>query len=352
MVLRPRLRWLLACALVSLSATLAQLPAAAQPGQPAARVELELVTERGFPVTGQQEWLQFLSGVDAHDVRIRSQRPGDTVAIQTRDAGGSVIHHAVGLLTAGNQLRLPGGTFRLGDRAGLNAWIAKVRSGGEENVFARRGVFGLTEKQLVGLHEKLAAPLPFQTKGQPAADVVRKINALLPLQVTVAPAVRGAFGPQELVRDELFGVSGGTALAAVVRPLGLVVVPSLQGDSDVLLQVVDVRDAQQSWPIGWPTQKSPGATLPKLFKRLNVEIADTPLDEAVAAIQQRIEAPVLYDHNSLARLDVVPSQVRVSLEPGNLYYQEILDRLLRQAGLKSELRVDEGERPLVWISGR
>jgi len=83
---------------------------------------------------------------------------------------------------------------------------------------------------------------------------------------------------------------------------------------------------------------------------LNVEIEDTPLAGALDAISGRIKAPMLYDYNSLARQRIDPETVKVSLDEGRMYYQRIIDRLVNQAGLTSELRVDDAGKPFLWIS--
>ena len=150
--------------------------------------------------------------------------------------------------------------------------------------------------------------------------------------------------------DELQGLSAGTALAAVLRPLGLVLVPQKQPDGQVKLWITDVRRVAVSWPVGWPSQKPPRETLPDLFTFLNVEIQDTPLAEWLEQISGRLKAPLLFDHNGMARQKIDVSRVNVSLPPGRTYYQKILDRLLYQAKLKCELRVDEAKKPFLWIS--
>ena len=50
--------------------------------------------------------------------------------------------------------------------------------------------------------------------------------------------------------------------------------------------------------------------LPTLFKFINVEINERPLSEALAALQERIQIPVLLDHNALAKhaVDWRPSE--------------------------------------------
>ena len=59
---------------------------------------------------------------------------------------------------------------------------------------------------------------------------------------------------------------------------------------------------------------------------------------------------MLFDYNSMARHQVEPDKVRVTLPAGRTYYKKVLDRMLFQGKLKAELRVDEAEQPVLWIS--
>ncbi len=333
----------------TLAVLLAGLPAALTAAAP--RVDLELVTEKGFPITGAQQWIQALQGVGAGDIRIRAANPGDQWSITNRGTEQSPAYHVVGILTADSVLRLPGGSFRMGDRAGISTWIKKLQEGGEEGLSAKPGAFGLTGKQLVAVHEQLAALLSFETKGKRIGDVARELARSLPLEVAVDAAAQRVFAADQTpVAEELQGVSCGTALAAILRPLGLVFLPEKQSGGDVRLLITDVRSTEQSWPVGWPPDKAPLQVMPDLFKTLNVEIEGTPLAEALPAIQGRLKVPFLFDHNSLARHRIDPAQVKVSIPPGNSYYKKILDTVLGQAKLKSEIRVDEAGQPFIWIS--
>ena len=110
-----------------------------------------------------------------------------------------------------------------------------------------------------------------------------------------------------------------------------------------------VRDAKEHWPVGWPPKGNPGETLPELFKFLKINIGDAPLSEAITAIAGRVKVPVLYDHNSLARIRADLS-TKVSLTETNVFYARALDRLLSQARLRYEIRVDEANKPFLWIT--
>jgi hypothetical protein len=60
--------------------------------------------------------------------------------------------------------------------------------------------------------------------------------------------------------------------------------------------------------------------------------------------------PVLVDHNALARHGVDPSKVTVSHPPSRTTYSQVLPKILFQARLKSEVRVDEAGKPFLWVS--
>jgi hypothetical protein len=312
-------------------------------------VELELVTEQGFPLTGSRDWIDVFKNQDVQ-LRIRTATPGDRVEIVNRGTDNAPVYHVRGLLTRQNTLVVPGGRFTPRDRAQIAAWIDKLRRGGlDPSGGARPSAFGLTAEELVSLHESLAVRVPESTKGGDPKAVVRQIASRIRARVVVDPAASGAFAEGGVVYDELLGVSCGTALAAVVRPLGLVIVPTKTA-GEIQLSIVDSRKATESWPIGWPPQKKERELVPKLYEFLPVEIEGALLSEALQAVRERLNVPMLFDQNAMARHRVDPAKVRVSLPVGRSYYKKVLDRMLFQGRLKEEVRVDEAGNPLLWVS--
>ena len=313
-----------------------------------ARVELEIASEPGLPVANAREWTEMLSKAGFTTVRIRGGRQGDTLSIQARGTQAAPSYLVTGALTADGKLQLLKGRFGLGDRAQIEAWLAKLREGGEEAITVKPAAFGLLPRQLVAVHEALAVPVAFSTKGKKPRDVAKLIADSLTLKFITDAAGQAALASEEPVADELQGVSAGTALAAVLRPLGLVLAPEKIG-SEVRLRICDSRAAKEHWPVGWPLKSNPGTTLPGLFKYLDVEIEQTPLSETLAAIGGRLKAPLLIDHNSVARRSV-DLNMKVDLPRGNTYYSRALDLLLIQAKMKYEVRIDEADKPLLWIT--
>lgn len=313
-------------------------------------VQLELVTEQGFPITGAQRWMQALQDVGAVGMRIRSGNPGDRAEIKKEGSDTSPIYYVVGILTARNQLALPGKTFSISDRRGIAAWIDQLKDSGSEGVTTRPAAFGLTGKQIVAVHEALTVPVTFSTKGKPVIEVARGISKLVSLKFTVDASAKRALAGQETVADELQGMSAGAALAAAIRPLGLVMAPIKPRGQEPQLRIGDVRDIKETWPIGWTPGKPPGKTLPKLFEFLTVEIEDYTLIEALDVLRKRIDAPLLMDYNAMARHEIDPAAIKVSFPKSRSFYKKIIDRLLYQAKLKSELRVDESGSAFLWIT--
>jgi hypothetical protein len=82
---------------------------------------------------------------------------------------------------------------------------------------------------------------------------------------------------------------------------------------------------------------------------LNAEIEGVSAAEAIEAIRGRLGVPFLLDHNNLAlrRIDLA---TEVAVPAKRSYYSRVLEHVLFKAGLKYELRVDENEKPFVWIT--
>jgi hypothetical protein len=341
----PRAPVLRAIFATALSLAAACAPVSAPAAEP--RVNLEIATAPDFPPTDIRKWSEMLGKLELGSVRIRGGNENDAPEIKVLGKEDAPTYQVVGVLTDG-KLVLPKGRFALSDRAKLEQWFAKLREGGIEGVTVKPAAFGLLPTQLVKVHEALSVPVSFSTKDQPPRDVAKRIADGLTIKFITDAAGQRALGSEELVADELQGLSSGTALAAVFRPLGLVFAPEKSG-SEVRLRIADSRAAREHWPVGWPPKGNPQQTLPDLFKTLNVEIAATPLAEALPAVQERLKVPLLLDHNSLARQEI-DLATKVELPKTNTYYDRILDRLLAQAKLKYELRIDETDKPLLWIT--
>lgn len=312
------------------------------------RISLEFATEPGYPIAGQQKLAKAAAALDVGSVRIREGRPGEEATVEETGKDGSAFR-VVALVTSDGQILVAGKRFSIDRMPQFKVWLSKLATDNPTKPKEEIAAFGLTPEQLVATHEALAGKFTSSTRGKSCNDVVRAIVKELSLSTATDADAHEALATGEVMPDELQGLSHGTALAAALRPAGLVFAPIRSG-KEVKLRIASSRTLEEAWPIGWPSQKGLTETLPSMGKFLNVEINNVVLSEALGSIEKRVGAPFLYDHNGLARQQIDPAKVKCSLSPGKTFYKAILDRILSQAHLKCEVRIDEADTPFVWIS--
>ena len=298
----------------------------------------------------QHRWLEALQDVGADRVKI-STRSRSTPAIDETKTTRSTIITVTGVVS-GNNLILPGGKFKMTDKSGMRELFNRLRDDGAKVALAEKKAFGLTSEQLVGVHTKLAKTVDFDTAGQKAGDVFKKIKSENGLTFLLDEAAAAAFNSEEKVAEEFNGMSTGTALAAIARPLGLVMVPNREQGKDIVIHIIDSRASKENWPIGWPIKAAPVAVEPKLFDKLPIEIRDFKLKSALDAIEKRAGVLFLYDHNTLAREGIELTEVKVTLVQKKGSLLVAVSKLLRQTKprLAEEIRLDENGKAFLWIT--
>jgi hypothetical protein len=335
---------------VAAGALLLAVCAAADKPAAKARVSLELVTEKDIPITGTQQWYRVFADLGVGSLRIRPAVGKEETGIEQRGNKAAPVYDVVGIIKADNTLYLPGGKFTVNDGARLKKWLADLADQGVEGVAQPRQAFGLTRSQLTDVDGELKRPLPFATKDVPAAKAVEQLAQGLQHKLQIdADAAKSL--ADSTVEEDLQGVSAGTALAVILRPAGLVFSPQRPSGGTLQYQVSKPQAGHESWPIGWKADQPDSKVLPDMFtKFINVEIDQTPVTDAVAALQDRLKVPVLWDHNALALHGIDPAKIEVKLPAKKLTYSLILQRVLSQAKLKKEIRVDESGKPFIWIT--
>src|SRR5205085_3184644 len=118
-------------------------------------------------------------------------------------------------------------------------------------------------------------PVAGSTLGKSSRDTAKKFADRVPYKFISDEAAQRALAEGEPIADELEGIATGAALAALLRPLGLVMLPEKNGP-DVRIRITVSRNATEHWPVGWPPKGNPSETLPELFKFLKVNIGDAP----------------------------------------------------------------------------
>lgn len=315
-------------------------------------ITLQISAEARARIGSQQQWLEMLQDVGANRVVSKTGRTG-TPSVEETETSGATLITVTGFIV-GNKLALPGGNFSIGDKTQIRALLRKLRDDGAKVAMAEKKAFGLTSEQLVGLHEQLAKVVEVSTKGQNAGDTIGVILRGAGISPVLDRHARAALSGNEKIAEELKGISTGTAIATIARPLGLALQPKREQGKPMEVRIVDSKAADENWPIGWPIELPPVAVEPKLFQKMPIEIRNFPLNDVLDAVEKRAGVPFFYDHNTLAREGLELANVKVTLVQKKVTLKVAISKMLNQSKprMSEEIRVDENGKPFLWITVR
>ena len=316
-------------------------------------VILEISSNSSAGLGSQQRWMKMLQDVGADRVSSKTI-PQGAAGVEESELRGTRLIKIRGFIE-NSKLVLPSGSYRLSDSAKIRDLLQKFRDDGTDTTLAEKHDFGLTRDQLIDLATKFANPVAEPTKGKPLLATVDAIALKTGLTFVRDPSARSALSGEEKVTQEFKGMASGTALAALVKPLGLVVEPSREQGQQVKVHIKRAQDSKQSWPIGREPESSPSVAEPKLFAKMPIGIKNFPLDKVMEAVQKKAGLPFIYDEQAITAEGVDVAKTKVSITNKNGVLMVMIGRLLRQTTPKSltkELRVDDAGQTFLWITTR
>ena len=311
-------------------------------------VRLDLAVEERVAITGRQEWLRGLSEAGIENFRIRSARPGDVPNIDRRGTEDAPTYAVTGIITSDGVLVVPGARFRPSQLAQLSTWLQDLAEMGPPDERPAKGAFGLNIQDFERLQADLAPPVGFDTTGISRSEVIRRLAKTMSTPLKADSRLAEPLS-KDLVAENLSALSRGTALAYVLRSPGLCLVPVNQS-GQVTLSIAEAHPDLQIWPIGWDPEKDGKDVMPMLYEMRPVNVSGVSVTTVLNAIAKQLEIPVLLDHNAIARHGLEPDKVIVQLPSSRSTYSLVLRKTLFQARLKRELRVDDANRPFLWIT--
>lgn len=321
----------------------------AAPAMAAPRVSLEILTQPGLAPTAAHQWYEALSKLGFTNLQIRSGNPGEEMGIETTGSGSSKTFRVTGILGTDNTLQVPGGKFGMRDSGRMQTWLNNLGTDGVEGVTAPRVAFGMTPSQIEHIHADLRRPVSVSTVGMTGDQAVAAVAKSLRGPIRLAPGAAAELTKVTL-EDELRGFASGTALAVIARPAGLVFAPARQTNGKIEYRIGPPVKGTDVWTVGFAPQQRAVQVLPAMYDVLNVEISEIPVAEALTAIQERLGVPFLYDRNAMALHGSDPTSAPAEVPGKRLSYSQVLGKVLSQAGLRYELKVDEADRPFLWIT--
>ena len=211
-------------------------------------------------------------------------------------------------------------------------------------------MYGLNAAQFDELMDDLGQTVLFNTKGVARKSALQRITSKLKHKARYSPRAQAALRADDEITDNVMGLSSGTALAYLLRPAGMALRPQRLPSGELILNIETAAETSEPWPVGWELKTRRKEAVPQFFEFIDVDIEPIPLATALGAIQERVEIPFLLDRNNLVRHEVDVDAVKVSYPGKKSTYSIILQRLLGQARLTSEVRLDETGKPFLWIT--
>ena len=304
-------------------------------------------SDRGM-VGEQQRWMEMLSGVGADRVTSETSMVEEPTVTETGD--DDPLMTVTGIVK-GPKLLLPGGKFSIRQSGAISSHLNQLKTDGAKFTLSEKMAFGLPPEELVGLHDQLSRPVATGVKDRPGPEVIQELLTSTGMPSLIDPSAAELMQFPDPVLDEVQGLSVGTALAAVARPMGMVIEPKRENGRATLV-ARDSRGGTESWPIGWPLREPPVAVAPELFTKIDLAVEEISLQQVITAFGGRLSMPILLDHNSLARAGVDLAEVKVTYRKNKTSYAVAMSSMLAQSRpkLKYELRVDEAGKVFIWIS--
>jgi len=311
----------------------------------AAQIEIQVVMEPGVSITAPQEWAKLLGNLGLGRVQLRSARSGDRPEV-TLGAGDRI--KVVAILNRRSELVLPKRRFKSHDLAALRKYFQDLpidlAEGDEE-----RGRFDLNEKQFRTIYADLSKLIDFSTIDMSRAKLLSRAAKKFATPLEFDPVAKAMLSSAPLA-VELRGKAAGTGLALVLRQEGIALKPEKPRGEPLRLRVIRYDRAVETWPVGWKSEAVSRQLAPKMFETLNIEIDGYSLTQALDALKPRLGIEVVMDEWLLKRKEIEPDKVQVKLKRGKTYLKKAVDRILSQARLSGEMRVDELGQPFYWVT--
>lgn len=311
-------------------------------------VEIELAVDPRLPPLTQHEWARELGQMGITRVRIRTAFPSDQPKVEVLPTSPQPTYHVIGIINNSNELVVPGGRFSIRQLSGFVRWIDELRTSGPPESRPKTVAFGLDIVRFQLVKQDLAQPVVISTLGRKSRDIVDQLLAKLHNPVVWDERARSVLSSHE-IGEELKSLATGTALAYLLRYDGLALVP--RGDvQGVKYWIVRGGPNVACWPVGWSPEEGESKAVPQLLEFLTVNIQNVNIRTVLGSIESRLGLVALFDYPALVRYGIDLEKTSINIPQTKTTYSQIIKRSLFQAKLKGEVRLDDADRPFLWIT--
>lgn len=328
-------------------------------------IQVEILTQGIDAGPNPQRWGQAFSEIGIN-CRIR-QGTRDDMPLITEEQDGPVRRiNVVGVLDGTGRIQFPDADFTMADQVEFQNWFADLERYGVQGNPSGQTNWGLDEAQLVELLGHLAQPITSEVKGLPLRQVLDELPIPTAMRfrepspaeeggaasdLNTAQSISTSLDANAVVEHELQGLSLGTGLAILLAEQGLGFQPLRNPDGTTDLQVIPLGGEREPWPIGWDIgDETPRDQLfPTLFEFFPINIEDVSLSQTLSVISERSGVPILVDDRQCAAREIDLTAIRVTVVERQSAWGLVIRRIVTQARLSFDYRLDEADKPFIWI---
>jgi hypothetical protein len=317
------------------------------------QVTFELLIATRVPQLAAQQWGEIFGRAGA-TVRIRQALGSDRAEITESTRGSMRLVKATGLLEQDGSIIFENRRFQQSQAAALAEWIRELKTYGAQGNDHGKPDFGLTREQFGAIFRTLAGKVVQDPAGLDLSAALATVGLPDSLPLRMTPAAQDFLKGSDKQRPapkNLTGLSRGTVLAILLNNAGLGFRPGRTPEGTLELRVDLLREPAAAWPVGWPLEKPPITSMPKLVEVVPVEFSDVPLVDVVHAISIQTEIPILTDHRRIFEANIPLSELKVNQEYRKMTWSGLLDRVTFP-DLMRELLQDEAGTPFVFMTTR
>jgi hypothetical protein len=239
--------------------------------------------------------------------------------------------------------------FRADQLAGLRQFVSKLKREGVPKPDPSQPLWGLSETQFDRLQERLREPSQFELDQLPLRTFLQQLARRTGMPVKTTRQVQRAAHTIRLTA-RTGRVSLGAATAYALGQVGLAFEPRADADGSLSLLVLTREESARPWPIGLKPEGMRGRIAPQLLKFIELKTVNSSLDQIIGAIRQNLELDVLVDLAAMRAAGIDPGALRSSAKLPRSTWSSAIRRVLHPLGLVYELRIDEANRPFLWVT--
>jgi hypothetical protein len=297
-------------------------------------------------------WFETLRAVGAAGV---SESPGRPVLSRGDEGEPAIVSAGPGRVQVNGKIG-PSGTlvigseaFKIADRGRLEALFKQLRAEGVPGPDPASPLWGLSQAQFAMLQAELKQPSNFELQDLSFDAFLAELRGRTKLAIKVT-ADTEPLAKRLRFNAKTGELALGAALAYVLGQHGLAFEPRQAPSDNVSLLLLPRTESKRPWPVGIVPDRFPGDVAPQLLTNVKFELRDKPLNEVIQFFRVQLKMDVLLDRAGLLERKIDPASLRSTIQIPAATFTSAIRRTLAPMQLKHELRIDEADRPFLWVT--